>query len=1025
MFEKSMFFRNIMYPVVALFILCTSTAHAATPILERQNTRDVTDGVYSNDFGNIRYDTMVYTAAGVDKAIQDAISGGGGGADPALYRLATNAFDTATNAYTVATNAITRKEIESGYTEWVCESITNGYTITNIIWDETTFPDNPRWVVSIEGMHEAYGVFVFEPKDALVLERNATIGFRCTRLRLPTIDDIPTKTSELLNDSGFVTTNDVCGIVTNTVPDTRYSVPSYLDELWLDNGVAGPYQTEEAVVDKGANTVSWKVLEGGDDWFVIWNYADGTLFDPATENTSSGITNMPLGGYWTSGGEWVPDEVDVGPISYESSTQTVSYSSRNALGVAFLSDMPKTYPVYSDTPSYTKWVCVPSEAGGTPFSVIEEEGGEPGAYWMLVWNGSISAQGYSYSTSLTWEASGNMPSVTATRARTDLLGYVLGDQTDHVLLATNSTNVSLGGKFKQGDISTQLSALGEFSSAFGCSIATGAYSHAEGGGFEVATNGHGDVLTTTIAEGTYAHAEGTHTYAKGAHSHAEGCLTYTGSNGAHAEGMRTTALARYTHAEGSNTLASVIAAHAEGTGTTASGDSAHSEGKNTTASGSFSHAEGYNTISSNLAAHAEGRHTTAGANVSHASGIGARAFHPGSFVWQGTNTIGNSTGSNITKYDSHGDGTFNINPMDGINGFWIGEQRLMQHIDTHLEDRGVTTTNDIILNPVYGGDGKRFSEWVYDGIPNDDFSIVRGLEYTNSQWTIVVKAKGGSYEEYTLSQEGVADETDISFSEELAYASIVFSANRSENTIIGYTMGTQTNKVVTTPSITNGFVSTHQIETLDTSYRHFNEPTNINQTVQFVTNAPNNVLEIQIPIGDDSTKDWIVYAFFPTNVQISIPNNIFWFSSKDSVTNEIAANTMTAFYFTQIADGAYVVSRSSMTPLIQGSINNDYGRPIEEGAKIEYGPSMIAPNIRTPTENEYNSNGFYHVNIEPPNPPEGEEVSSTTYIITNNQVEAVYTYEPTNTVQTSKSYLLDLSDVLSVPEYSVNIRRRR
>ena len=166
-------------------------------------------------------------------------------------------------------------------------------------------------------------------------------------------------------------------------------------------------------------------------------------------------------------------------------------------------------------------------------------------------------------------------------------------------------------------------------------------------------------------------------------------------------------------------------------------------------------------------------------------------------------------------------------------------------------------------------------------------------------------------------------------------------------------------------------------------------------------------------------------SFFPTNVQISIPNNIFWFSSKDSVTNEIAANTMTAFYFTQIADGAYVVSRSSMTPLIQGSINNDYGRPIEEGAKIEYGPSMIAPNIRTPTENEYNSNGFYHVNIEPPNPPEGEEVSSTTYIITNNQVEAVYTYEPTNTVQTSKSYLLDLSDVLSVPEYSVNIRRRR
>jgi hypothetical protein len=43
----------------------------------------------------------------------------------------------------------------------------------------------------------------------------------------------------------------------------------------------------------------------------------------------------------------------------------------------------------------------------------------------------------------------------------------------------------------------------------------------------------------------------------------------------------------------------------------------------------------------------------------------------GTWVWQGTTP---SHRENV--YRSHGDGTFNVNPAGGADGFWIGERRL-------------------------------------------------------------------------------------------------------------------------------------------------------------------------------------------------------------------------------------------------------------------------------------------------------------------------------------------------------------
>ena len=142
-------------------------------------------------------------------------------------------------------------------------------------------------------------------------------------------------------------------------------------------------------------------------------------------------------------------------------------------------------------------------------------------------------------------------------------------------------------------------------------LAVGTYSHAEG--------------SITQAIGDYSHAEGDNTRAVGNYSHAEGQETIASGSYSHAEGYLAIAQGDRSHAEGSTTLASGSYSHAEGGGTSAIGEYSHAEGANTTANGDYSHAEGTDTIADGDFSHAEGRSTTATGYASHAEGFGAQA----------------------------------------------------------------------------------------------------------------------------------------------------------------------------------------------------------------------------------------------------------------------------------------------------------------------------------------------------------------------------------------------------------------
>lgn len=139
----------------------------------------------------------------------------------------------------------------------------------------------------------------------------------------------------------------------------------------------------------------------------------------------------------------------------------------------------------------------------------------------------------------------------------------------------------------------------------------------------------------------------------------------------------------YSIAIGEDNEASGDFSVALGQGCVASEDYAFAEGYENTASGATSHAEGEQSVASGMNSHAEGYLTEAEGANSFAGGCGAYASHDNSFVWSG------GAGGAPRGYQSHGDGTFNVNPAGGLAGFYIGQLNMAQIV---RYARGTTMT---------------------------------------------------------------------------------------------------------------------------------------------------------------------------------------------------------------------------------------------------------------------------------------------------------------------------------------------
>ena len=108
-------------------------------------------------------------------------------------------------------------------------------------------------------------------------------------------------------------------------------------------------------------------------------------------------------------------------------------------------------------------------------------------------------------------------------------------------------------------------------------------------------------------------------------------------------------------------------------------------GADVDASGNYSHAEGGGTYAAGEGSHAEGHATSAIAKYSHADGVWAQisSSHEYAYAWNGDNGI---------EVVSHGAGTYNINPVGGTDGFYIGEKTLSEAISDGVAGKADKTS---------------------------------------------------------------------------------------------------------------------------------------------------------------------------------------------------------------------------------------------------------------------------------------------------------------------------------------------
>lgn len=346
--------------------------------------------------------------------------------------------------------------------------------------------------------------------------------------------DIPTALSQLTNDSGFITIDDVPKIPDNlaTKNDVSTAITGLASEVYVNTQISN-------LIDSAPETLNTLnelavAIQENDTLIDTLNSAIGTKAnqtDLNTTNSNVSSLNTRVAEQDTTISNKV-DKVDGKGLSTE------DYTTEEKTKLAGLSN-------YDDTEIVTDIR-----------ELILRIGQDEGSIRDL------------------WVNFNNLANVAKTGSYNDLIDKPTIESTENKMDKENPTGTGSFSLNRKADTT-----IGDCSVAEGYdTTASGNYSHSEG--------------NYTTASGDVSHAEGFNTTASGDFSHAEGSQTTATSMGSHAEGWGTTASNVGSHSEGQGTTASSGGSHAEGLNTIASGMGSHAEGANTIASGENQHVFG-------------------------------------------------------------------------------------------------------------------------------------------------------------------------------------------------------------------------------------------------------------------------------------------------------------------------------------------------------------------------------------------------------------------------------------------------
>lgn len=168
------------------------------------------------------------------------------------------------------------------------------------------------------------------------------------------------------------------------------------------------------------------------------------------------------------------------------------------------------------------------------------------------------------------------------------------------------------------------------------------------------------------------------------------------------------------------------------------------------------------------------------------------------------------------------------------------------------------STNEVKLLPVYGGNGEKMTRWrIYrDGV--EVTTQVQQPEYYEGEWLVELiegdmgpsEYPMGNGEERNISWTGEYEDTDYGLK------GVSYSATRSENAIVGYTLGGQENKVLAATGITNGVATAAAIGKAAAASSNYVDAVNatINTSLSAISNKAPAVVDTILGVS------WVLKA---------------------------------------------------------------------------------------------------------------------------------------------------------------------
>jgi len=212
------------------------------------------------------------------------------------------------------------------------------------------------------------------------------------------------------------TKDDVTANVTAQVEQPEWETSE--DGYWNVDVIDGDGEHGVGLIDAGS---------GKDATAIHWDCEAGAVYTATRHRVSAPVPTKP-----SDIGAQAALTFDTTPTA-NSTNPVTSGGIKTALdGKASTADATLT-PIYSDTPTFSEWTFTGLPSGSVVTSFEPEDPGYEGTAWYLVATPHLEA--YLYGEGGLYATSVSTPdtSITATRTRTDIIGYQLGNQSDKPL----------------------------------------------------------------------------------------------------------------------------------------------------------------------------------------------------------------------------------------------------------------------------------------------------------------------------------------------------------------------------------------------------------------------------------------------------------------------------------------------------------------------------------------------------------------------------------------------------------------